>query len=158
VVDERPNFGLQKEIEFKMSGEEKAQEIIRDLAKNASLIREKVKEGKLEESVRLTGQRVALIEVLRELKDAKVSLANSDVKDEMALIMKNIENDVSEAAGSINARLSVLMKELATMKGARKIAAYAVMRHPVPTHDYSGRDISHFNNERDKIQGGRYGH
>ncbi|HQT90539.1 MAG TPA: hypothetical protein PL001_00745, partial [Candidatus Kryptobacter bacterium] len=74
------------------------------------------------------------------------------------------ENDVSEAAGSINARLSVLMKELATMKGARKIAAYAVMRHSVPTsvgiptHDYSGRDISQFNNERDKIQGGRYGH
>ncbi|HQT90538.1 MAG TPA: hypothetical protein PL001_00740, partial [Candidatus Kryptobacter bacterium] len=68
-----------------MSGEEKAEEIIRDLAKNASLIREKVKEGKLEESMRLTGQRVALIEALRELKDAKVSLANSDVKDEMAL-------------------------------------------------------------------------
>ena len=68
----------------------------------------------------------------------------------MALIMKNIENDVSEAAGSINARLSVLMKDLATMKGARKIASYAAMRNPV----YANSVII----ERDKIQGGRYGH
>ncbi len=121
----KPNFGLQHEIEFKMSGERKVQKLIRDLAKNASLIKEKWKDGILEESMRLTGQRVALIEALRELKDAKDSFANSDVKDETALIVKDMENDVSEAAGSMNDRLSVLMKELATVNAA--------MRHPVPT-------------------------
>jgi hypothetical protein len=133
-----------------MSGEKEAHGIMKKLAENASLLRERVKEGKLEESMKLTGQRVALIEALREIMDAKVPLESSDVRDDMALIMKNIENDVSEAAGSIRARLSVLMKELATMKGARKIASYAVMRHPAKSNSIIG--------ERDKIQGGRYGY
>jgi hypothetical protein len=123
-----------------------ARQIIEDLARNASLIREKVGEGNLPESVKLTGERVALIEALRKLKDAKVSLANSDEKDEMALLVKDIQNDISEAASGINSRLSELMKELASLKGARRIVAYAAMRNPA----YRNSVI----NERDKLQGG----
>ncbi len=116
-----------------MTGQQKAEKIIRDLAKNASLIKGRVREGNLAESIRLTAERVALVEALRELMEAKVSLGSSERKDEMFNVLRSIQNDVSEATSSIRTRLSTLMKDLAKMKGAREIAAY-------------------------KIQGGRYGY
>ncbi|MCL4538662.1 MAG: hypothetical protein M1469_09495 [Bacteroidetes bacterium] len=115
------------------NAEKQVMEILKGLSANAARIKAGVAEGNLGESVRLTGERVALIEALRELRDAKVSLASSDIKDEMNLVVKNIENDTLEAIGGINAKLSSLLKELAKVKGARDIAAY-------------------------KIQGGRYGY
>ena len=113
--------------------EKQVMEILKELSANAAKIKAGIAEGNLSESVELTGKRVALIEALRELRDAKVSLASSDIKDEMNLVMKNIEKDTFEAIGGINAKLSSLLKELAKVRGAKEIAAY-------------------------KVQGGRYGY
>ena len=132
-----------------MNQEQEAENIIRGLAENAALIRSKIAEGNLKEAASLTGQRVALVEALRQLRDAKVSLANSEILSEMEMLMKNAENDVFETTGNIRTRLSVLLKELANMKGARKIAAYAAMRRPErPALGGTGRD---------KTRGGRHG-
>ena len=109
-----------------MTSVDQAQEILHDLAENAARIKASVKEGNLQESTKLVGDRVALVEALRELKDAKVSFVNSDKKDEMFLLMKNMENDISEAIGSINTNVSALLKELAKMRDAKSIAAYKI--------------------------------
>jgi len=93
---------------------------------------------------------VALVEALRELRDAKVSFANSDMKDEMSILVNNIESDVLEAVVGIKKKLSALLEELAQMKGAKKIAAYAARRHPA----YRVSTVI----GRDKMQGGRNGY
>lgn len=133
-----------------MNQEHEAEKIVRELAGNATLIKTKIAEGNLQEATKLTGQRVALVEALRELRDAKVSLANSEILGEMEMLMRNAENEMSEATGNIRARLSALSKDLANVKGARKIAAYAAMRHPA--HPVSAI------NGRDKKKGGRRGY
>jgi len=109
-----------------MDDEARALKIIKDLAGNAANMKKCSKEGNLPESIRLTGERVALVEDLRALKDSKVSLANSDKKYEMSILVKNIEDDVKEAIGTINARLSSLSNELVKVRDAKKIAAYRV--------------------------------
>lgn len=133
-----------------MEQEKEAEKIIRELARNSAMLKSMINGGNLPEAMKLTGQRVALVETLRELRDAKVSLANSDVLDEMTMLIKNSENDVNEAAAIIRSRLSELSRGLANLKGARKIAAYAAMRRPA-------HPISEIN-EPDKKQGGRYGY
>ena len=99
---------------------------VRKLAGNAKEIKLNVAQGNLDICSRLVGDRVALVETLREFCDAKVSLANSDNKDEMALMIGNMKNDVSDAIGSINARLLKLSRDLAHVGSARKIAAYKI--------------------------------
>ena len=133
-----------------MNQEQEAVRIIRELARNASQIKLAISRGDMQEAAGLTGQRVALIESLRALRDAKVSLASSDNMNEMTVLMKNIENDVSEANATIRVKMTSLSKELATITGARKIAAYAAMRQPA--HAKLTKD------EQDKIQGGRHGY
>ncbi len=133
-----------------MNKEQEAVRIIRELARNASQIKLAISRGDMQEAAGLTGQRVALIESLRALRDAKVSLASSDNMNEMTVLMKNIENDVSEANATIRVKMTSLSKELATITGARKIAAYAAMRQPA--HAKLTKD------EQDKIQGGRHGY
>ena len=110
--------------------EKQVMDILRKLSANAGKIKAGIAANNLGEPVKLTGERVALIEALRELGEAKVSLAGSDIKDEMNLVMKNIENDTFEAIGGISARLSSLLSELAKIRGAKEIAAYAATRHP----------------------------
>ncbi len=105
---------------------EQAQEVIRNLASNAAQIKAGIKEGNLQDSAKLVGDRVALVEALRELWDAKVSFANSDIKNEMSSLVQNMENDVSEAIGNISTNTSALLKELAKMRGAKNIAAYKI--------------------------------
>ena len=133
-----------------MNKEQEAVRIIRELARNATQIKLHIVDCHLQEAARLTGERVTLIEALRALRDAKVSLASSDRMNEMTALMKNIENDVSEANANIRARMTSLTKELATITGARKIAAYAAMRHPA--------HATLTKNEQDKIRGGRHGY
>ena len=98
------------------------------LAENAAKIKRRVAEGNLEESSKLVGERIALVEALRKLGDAKVFPANTDIKDEMDLLVRNMKNDVSDAIGAINARLLRLSSELAKVNGAKKIAAYKISR------------------------------
>ncbi len=133
-----------------MNKEQEAVRIIRELARNATQIKLHIVDCHLQEAARLTGERVTLIEALRILSEAKVSFASSDIRNEVTDLMKNIENDVSEANATIRARMTSLTKELATITGARKIAAYAAMRHPA--HAKSTKD------EQDKIRGGRHGY
>ncbi len=140
------------------TAEQRVRKIFGDLEQNASLLKTGVKEGNLAELVKLTSDRVAIIESLREFAEAKVFPGNSEVREEMYIVLKNIENDVNEAAGGIRTRLSALMKELGNIKGARRIAAYAAMsqtlRHAVrhPAHPIS------MISERDKIRGGNDGY
>ncbi len=101
-------------------------EILEGLSANAAGIKAGIANGDLMESVRLTGERVTLIEALRELKDAKVSLASSDIKDEMDLLIKNGEIDINEAISGISAKLTSLKADLAKVKDARDIAAYKI--------------------------------
>ena len=133
-----------------MNQEQEALRIIRELAENASKIKCRIAEGDLHDASRLIGERVALIESLRELRDAKVSLASSDRMSEMEVLMKNIENDVSEANSNIRSRMTSLTKELATITGAKKIATYAAMRRSA--------HVNLTKNEQDKIRGGRHGY
>ena len=133
-----------------MEQEKEAEKIIRELAHNSAVLKSMINEGNLPGAIKLTGQRIALVEALRELRDAKVSLANSDVLDEMTMLIKSSQNDVNETTALIRSRLSELSRELANLKGARKIAAYAAMRGPA----IHGSET----NERDKKQGGRYGY
>lgn len=116
-----------------MNQQQEAEKIVRGLAKNAALIKTKIAEGNLKEAAVLMGERVSLVEALGALREAKVSLANSDVIDEMNILMEKAGNDVSESAGAIRTRLSALSRELGNMKGAKNIASY-------------------------KVQGGRYGY
>ena len=102
------------------------QEILRALAENAAHIKEKVLEDDLNGSAKLVGERVALVETLRQLAEAKVSIPVSDSKEEMSLLMKSVQKNVYEAVGTINARLSALSNELAKTRGAKRIAAYNV--------------------------------
>ena len=101
-------------------------QIVRNLKGNAVALKKCLKEGNLPESARLTCERISLVEDLRGLKDSKVSVVNSDIKDEFNLLMKTMQEDVSEAISAIRARLSALLKELAKTKGAKKIAAYKI--------------------------------
>ncbi len=117
----------------KKSAEKQVMKILEGLLDNAAQLKAKISEGDLAQSASLVGKRVALIEALRELRDAKVSIENSDIKSEMSLVVNNIQRDVYEAIGGINARLSSLLSELAKVRSAKGIAAY-------------------------KIQGGRYGY
>ncbi|MCL4540705.1 MAG: hypothetical protein M1378_14090 [Bacteroidetes bacterium] len=133
-----------------MNQESEAENIIRELAKNAALVKLRIREGNLQEAARLTGERVALVKALGELRDAKVSLADSDVIEEMTMLLKSGENDIQEAAGAIRTRLSALLEELGKTKGARKIVAYAAMRNNARQVPTSG--------ERSKTQGGRRGY
>ncbi len=116
-----------------MDGEKKVREILGQIVGNAKELKVAVSEGNLLRSAELTGERVALVEAFRELRDAKVSVATSDKKGEMEIMLKKAEKEIFEAIGSIHTRLSELRKALASTEGARKIAAY-------------------------KIQGGPYGH
>ena len=105
---------------------EELKSTVQQLAENAAKIKRKVAEGNLEESSKLVGERIALVETLRRLRDTKVSQVDSDIKDEMDLLVRNMKNDVSDAIGTINARLLRLSSELAKVSGARKIAAYKI--------------------------------
>jgi hypothetical protein len=109
-----------------MNGETEALRIIRDLAENAKKIKKSLDGGELRESSRLVGERVDLIEGLRELKDAKVSVASSDIKDEVNLLMKNIQENLSETVSTMKARNVALLKELAKISGTKRIAAYKI--------------------------------
>lgn len=109
-----------------MTETEKAEKILRDLAGNAAQIKQKVMGDNLKESAKLTGERVALVEALRELLGAKVSLASSDNQEEMSLLVINMRKNVSAAISSINAKLSALSSELSKTRGAKRIAAYKV--------------------------------
>jgi len=99
---------------------------IRKLAENAAKIKQNVTDGNLKESAKLIGERIALVEALRQFRDAKVSFGSSDIIDEMDSMIKNMKNDVSDAIGTISARLLTLSNELAKLRGARKIAAYKI--------------------------------
>ncbi|MFZ1080679.1 MAG: hypothetical protein WAO19_01990 [Candidatus Kryptoniota bacterium] len=105
---------------------EEARRTIQKLAENAVKIKRNVRDGNLKESSKLIGERVALVETLRRLRDAKVSFVNSDIKDEMDLLIKNMKSNVSDAIGYINNKLLTLSNELAKMGGTRKIAAYKI--------------------------------
>ena len=107
---------------------EELRSTVQMLAENAAKIKRRVAEGNLEESSKLVGERIALVEALRKLGDAKVFPANTDIKDEMDLLVRNMKNDVSDAIGAINARLLRLSSELAKVNGAKKIAAYKISR------------------------------
>jgi Mg2+ and Co2+ transporter CorA len=109
-----------------MNREAETARTIRDLAENANAIKKCAKEDNLKEAARLVGERVGLIEDLRALKDAKVSIASSDMRDEMNLLVKNIQDDILEAMKTIRERSSALLKELAKMGSAKKIAAYKI--------------------------------
>ncbi len=124
--------------------------ILLDLARNAAAIRDALNDNDLEESARLVGAHTGLVEELRSLRDAKVSIVSSDIKGDMNLLMNDIQNDVSEALKTIREKSLKLLTGLAGTRSARKIAAYAALRHPA----YSISKVS----ERDKIQGGRYGY
>ena len=117
--------------------------VMRDLAKNSRAIKESVDSNDLPESQRLVGERVSLIEDLRRCEEAKVPVTSSDIKDEMNLLMKNMRDDVLEASRTIMAKNAALLKELANVGNAKRIAAYAALRNPA----YSLSAI----NERDKI-------
>jgi len=112
---------------------EELKSTIQKLAENAVRIKQSVISGSFKESSKLVGERVALVEMLRQFRDAKVSFPNSDIKDELDSVIRNMKNDILDAIGTINARLLALSNELAKVSGAKKIAAY-------------------------KIQGGRHGH
>lgn len=133
-----------------MNRKSEAENIIRELAENAGLVKARIVEGNLQEAARLTGERVALIEALEELRDSKVSLANSDVIEEMTILLNDGEKDIREATGSIRTRLTALLEELGNMRGARNIATYAAMRHPAKPVLEIG--------ERGRTQGGRRGY
>ena len=107
--------------------------IIRNLAKNAAAMKKSANESNIPECMRLTGERVALVEELRAFSEAKVPITSSDIKGEMKLLMKDMQEDFSETLSAIKAKSSALLKELGKISGAKRIAAY-------------------------KIQGGRYGY
>lgn len=132
-----------------MDKEHEVAGIIRELARNASRIKLMADNGNLGEVARLVGERVTLIESLRELRDAKVSLAGSDIINEMNSLMTSIENDVSGASSIIRAKMTSLMKDLSAITGARRIAAYAAMRRP--------ERFAAANSGREKSRGGRNG-
>ncbi|HUI29476.1 MAG TPA: hypothetical protein VLX91_04595 [Candidatus Acidoferrales bacterium] len=119
-----------------MNTEAKALRITRSLAENASTLRKSVKDGDLSESMRLMGERRELVEDLKALVEVKVSTTSSDILDEMNLLMKNIQQDVSEATNVIRAKTTTLLKELANMRKAKDIATYAALRHLPPENIY----------------------
>jgi len=109
-----------------VNGEAEAERIIRDLAKNAGAIKKCAKEDNLKGATKLVGERVGLIEDLRVLRDAKVFMASSDIKNEMNWLMKNMQNDILEAMRSYREKSSALLRELAKMVSAKKIATYKI--------------------------------
>ncbi len=110
--------------------------IIQDLVKNAARIRKSVSDGNLVDCARLVGERTGMIEELRNFVDArgsewtKVSESSSDIRDEVNLMMKHMQDDVTEAMKTIMERSKTLLTELANMRRAKEIAAYAVLRKP----------------------------
>ncbi|MGO9481125.1 MAG: hypothetical protein ACLP05_05025 [Candidatus Kryptoniota bacterium] len=109
-----------------MTDNEEARRTIHNLAENAVKIKRNVREGNLKESARLIGERVALVETLRRLRDAKVSFVNSDIKDEVDLLIQNMKSNISDAIGYINKNLLTLSSKLAKMGGAKQIATYKI--------------------------------
>jgi len=109
-----------------MNAEEKVLGIIGNLAKNAASMRKCINKGDLEESVRLMGERVALIEDLRAFKDAKVSIVSSDIKDEMNSMMESVQVNFSETMKTIRAKNAASLEKLAKMGNVRRIAAYKI--------------------------------
>jgi len=133
-----------------MDGETRALKLIWTLAENAKKIKVSLACGDSKEASKLVGERVELVECLRELMDAKVSIASSDIKGEMELLMKDMKKDISEAADEIKKRNSALLKELSRVSRAKRIVAYAASSNPA----YAISRVR----ERDKIQGGLYGY
>lgn len=155
-----------------MTGDEQTvMKLFRDLSANAADIKKKVEEGNIPESGRLIGARVALVEALRELADAKVLILNSDIRSELNALFMRMQRDISDSVGGINARLSELLKGLAKTREAKGIAAYAAMSvpalsggdpdraesHPAVYDGSEKRNRSSMVNERDRIHGGRHG-
>ena len=111
---------------------EELRRTVQKLAENATKIKQSIIDGNLKESSKLIGDRVALVETLRQFRDAciagraKVSFASSDIKDELDSMVRNMKNNVSDAISVINARLLTLSHELAKVSGARKIVAYKI--------------------------------
>jgi len=107
-----------------ITNEAKALEIFRKLAENAAEIKESLGYSNLDESGRLVGERVVMIEELRAFVDAKVWASSSDIKDEMNLLMRNIQDDVTETMNIVREKSSLLLKEIERTRSAKKIAAY----------------------------------
>ncbi len=133
-----------------MNKRSEAEKIIRALAENAGLINSKIREGDIKTATTLVGERVALVQALAELHDAKVLFADSEIIEEMRMLLKSGDNEIQEAMSSIRAKLPTLLKELGTMKGARNIATYAAMRRITNPVSRTG--------EEGRSQGGRGGY
>ncbi len=124
--------------------------LLKKLAVNAASLKLKVTEGDVAESGRLVGERVGLVEELREFADAKVSFGSSDIEGELNAIFMKMRNDISDSISEINMKLGLLSKQLERTREAKGIAVYAAARH-------SARRTS-VGSEPDKFQGGRHGH